>query len=132
MVCEDCGTETVHRLDGRLCCADCSLARIKPVGHKDDADKPMWHLLDVEFASAMVSILTFGAKKYSPFGWQGVANARERYYDALMRHTNAAWADPGSTDPEHGESHWAAVAVNAAFLWWLDRQPKQTKPETDE
>jgi hypothetical protein len=123
--CIGCGVKFDHGQRSPYCppCRvdyDQAMEAVRNKATKDDDGKPKWHLLDLSFTGAMVRILTFGAKKYAPDNWKVVDNARERYYDALMRHTNAAMDDPGSTDPEHGETHWAAVAVNAMFLWWLD------------
>jgi hypothetical protein len=84
-------------------------------GVKDDASKPMWHLLPWKAITGLVSVLTFGASKYSPNGWRTVPNGRDRYLAALLRHLSAMQMGE-EVDPESGLRHIDHVLCNAAFL----------------
>ena len=58
-------------------------------GIKLDQGKPRAGLMINDFGLALKKIsevTTFGADKYTPSGWCHVENAKERYFDAGMRH----------------------------------------------
>lgn len=58
-------------------------------GAKDDASKQRAALVLGGFAGALEEVIevgTFGAEKYTPNGWMHVNDARDRYFDAAMRH----------------------------------------------
>lgn len=88
-------------------------------GVKDDGGKLMWHLLPWKAVGALVSVLTFGAKKYSPNGWKAVPNAKDRYLAAALRHVSAH-ATGEKVDPESGLSHLSHAMCNIAFLIELE------------
>ena len=59
-------------------------------GAKLDKGKPRVGMFFACFPDALLEVArvaTFGAKKYSDFGWESVPNAIERYFDAECRHT---------------------------------------------
>ena len=95
-------------------------------GVKFDTDKPRWGLLPLEQVEQVVEILTFGAKKYSDDNWKRVENARERYFDAMMRHIKDYRLAKElnnhklKNDIESGKNHLAHVICNALFLMWFD------------
>jgi len=88
-------------------------------GKKFDNGKLEWHLVVWEYFESVVKVLMFGSKKYAPMNWQKVLNRRQRYIDAILRHT-IAYAKGEKLDPECGESHLACIGCNAMFLFWMD------------
>lgn len=88
-------------------------------GVKDDQLKLMWHLLPWTALNGLVKVLTFGATKYAPNGWQTVPNAKERYTAALLRHLHALSVGE-RLDPESGLRHIDHLLCNAAFLSELE------------
>lgn len=91
----------------------------KRVGVKDDHGKLMMGLIPHEAMVGLAEVLTFGANKYSPNGWQTVPNAKQRYEDALLRHIYASKAGE-LNDPESGLSHLKHALTNMAFLVYLE------------
>jgi len=88
-------------------------------GAKDDNGKPRWDLLPWKAIAGLVSVLTFGAKKYSPNGWRTVPNAKSRYTAALLRHLYCI-QNGELLDKESGLRHIDHLLCNAAFLAELE------------
>lgn len=88
-------------------------------GVKHDKGKVRYSLLPKSVLEKVLNVLEFGANKYSKDNWQQVPNARDRYYDAAMRHIQA-WYYGETKDPETGESHLAHAICCLMFLLWLD------------
>jgi hypothetical protein len=86
---------------------------------KKDAGKQRWDLLPLKVLAGVVSVLTFGAGKYSPNSWQLVDGAVGRYRAAMDRHWASIVLDSESTDPESGLLHAWHFACNALFLAWF-------------
>jgi len=91
-------------------------------GMKFDGEKIKTELLYKDFVEQLeeiAGVLTFGANKYAPRSWQTVPNGFERYYAALIRHTNAR--NKGELiDPESGRSHLSHAACCLLFMMGLD------------
>ena len=68
---------------------------------------------------SIVKVLEIGANKYSVDNWKRVPEARTRYYDAMMRHTDAWW-NGEKLDPEDGLHHLAHAGCCLLFLLWFD------------
>jgi hypothetical protein len=83
-------------------------------GRKDDAGKLRYSLIPPYALEQVAKCLTLGASKYAPDNWKYVDGAKERYLDALIRHTEAY--RKGETVDTEGNDHLAAIAVNALFL----------------
>lgn len=88
-------------------------------GTKYDQDKLQYTLIPPHALAEVARNLTIGLKKYKERdNWKKVANAEQRYLDALYRHAEAHRRgeiyDPDSSVPDM--PHLAAVAVNAMFL----------------
>jgi hypothetical protein len=99
-------------------------------GAKYDAGKPRAGLMVEDFAGALETVdavTTFGAKKYAPHSWATVPDARNRYYDAFIRHILKDAKDE-HIDAESGLPHLAHIAWNALALLELQvREGKQTE-----
>ncbi len=96
------------------------------IGRKDDTSKLRWSLLPKGTISQVLEILEFGAQKYEPDNWQHVPNAKQRYYDALMRHVDAWWKGE-KNDPESGKHHLAHAGCCVLFLLFLDGAEDSTE-----
>jgi hypothetical protein len=90
-------------------------------GAKLDAGKEKVGLVLLAFSKPLLEIAkvgTFGANKYSDDGWISVANAEQRYTDAMLRHLLAE--RESEIDEETGLLHAAQVAWNAlARLYFI-------------
>jgi hypothetical protein len=89
------------------------------MSEKHDAGKPRWSLLPRGVIRQVLAVLEFGASKYVPHAWQGVPDARRRYYDAAMRHVESWWSGE-KRDAESGLPHLAHAACCLLFLMWFD------------
>ncbi len=95
----------------------------KQPGLKYDAGKPLAGVLYEDFPTALqqiISVATFGAKKYARGNWKDVQDAEVRYWDAMHRHLLAYCSGPG-IDEESGESHLAHAAWCMLALMELPR-----------
>jgi Domain of unknown function (DUF5664) len=97
-------------------------------GIKHDQQKPRWSLLPAGTVAQVVAVLEFGAGKYALDNWKHVENARQRYYDALMRHVQAWWQGERQ-DPETGLHHLAHAACCILFLIWIDDNTTNNKDQ---
>jgi hypothetical protein len=86
---------------------------------KHDGGKLQWGLLPFQQVKHVVRVLMFGADKYGKRSWHKVPNARERYFDALMRHI-LAWKNGDKTDNESGLLTLAHAGCCLLFLMWFD------------
>ena len=89
---------------------------------KFDGEKIKTELLYKDFVNELEEIsevLTFGAKKYAARSWKNVDNGFERYYAALIRHTNARLKGE-MIDPESGKSHLSHAACCLLFMMGID------------
>lgn len=89
-------------------------------GIKFDNNKPRYSLLPKGAVNAVIDVLEFGAKKYEADNWQKVDNAKERYYNAAMRHIDKWW-NGEKHDPETNIHHLAHASTNLFFLMWFDK-----------
>ena len=82
---------------------------------KYDNGKIRPSLVPPEIIEQIARVREYGVKKYNdPENWRKVEP--QRYWDAVLRHTLAAWDDWQATDPESGLLHIAHIACNLAFL----------------
>jgi Domain of unknown function (DUF5664) len=86
-----------------------------PLGSKYDTGKLQFSLLPPNALMETVSVLTYGASKYSPDNWKYVSDAKKRYFDAMQRHV-WAWKSGESKDLETGKSHLAHAICCLLFL----------------
>ena len=93
-------------------------------GAKDDSGKLRYDLIPTALEEGVARVLTYGAferpradgsKGYGVNNWQGVKDARGRYYSALCRHMTAHRRGE-RVDKESGISHLSHAATNLAFL----------------
>lgn len=84
-------------------------------GVKHDDEKPRWNLLPMRALEPVVRVLMFGAKKYAVDNWKDVLNARERYFEAMMRHL-ADYQAGERFDHESGLPILGHVGCCLAFL----------------
>lgn len=88
-------------------------------GIKHDEGKLRYDLMPPHALEGLVKVLTFGANKYTPNGWQSIE--KERYVAALMRHLEA-YRKGESKDPESGQPHMYHILCCATFISELDRK----------
>jgi hypothetical protein len=97
-------------------------------GKKFDIGKERWSLFPKGALQQVLRVLEFGAQKYAPDNWKQVPNARQRYYDAMMRHIESWWSGE-KTDPETGIHHLAHAVCCALFCVWLDSDFQEHIPQ---
>jgi hypothetical protein len=100
-----------------------------PNGVKYDDKKIQMELLPLRELQEVARVLTYGAKKYAPDNWKKVANAKERYTGALLRHLTE-YREGNVFDHETCPDplrHIAQVACNALFLLYFELQDEITK-----
>jgi hypothetical protein len=93
-------------------------------GVKLDSGKLLMSLIPHEALTGLAEVLTFGANKYTPNGWQSVENAQQRYTDAFLRHY-CAHQTGEEIDPESGLSHLKHMLTNIAFLVYFEENTKK-------
>lgn len=82
---------------------------------KADAGKPKVSLVPMQIVRDIARIREYGCDKYhDPENWKRVE--KERYIDALGRHTLAFLNNPMGVDEESGLPHLWHLECNAAFL----------------
>jgi hypothetical protein len=94
-------------------------------GCKADQEKTRMDLIPAWVLEALGRVLTYGAKKYAPDNWKQVAEGKDRYYSALLRHL-LAWRSGESIDSESKLPHLWHVLCNVVFLvYFSDCTPPQ-------
>ena len=83
-------------------------------GRKDDQGKIRLDLMPPELITAIGSVLTMGAAKYTDRNWEK-GMKWGRVYAALQRHL-LAWHSGETADPESGMSHLWHAGCCIAFL----------------
>lgn len=85
------------------------------IGGKADAGKPRPSLVPAALIRGVMEVREYGTKKYhNQENWRTVE--RGRYWEAVLRHTLAAWNDWTEKDAESGIEHIKHIACNLAFL----------------
>lgn len=85
---------------------------------KETANKLNLSLVPPEILTAVASIREYGCRKYSdPNNWKGVP--ADLFWQAILRHINAAWDDWKKLDSESGMPHLWHIACNISFLCYL-------------
>lgn len=103
--------------------ADAPLTIMPNQEAKADAGKMRPSLVPPEIVTAIAKVREYGCRKYSdPDNWKRVEP--QRYWEAYLRHTLAAWEDYTSVDPESGLLHIEHAATNLAFLLALIQRDK--------
>ena len=97
------------------------IEQVRQTGMKFDSNKPRHSLLPKGAVNSVIEVLEFGAKKYSADNWQEVENAKERYYNAAMRHIDLWW-NGEKLDSETNVHHLAHAATNLFFLMCFDNK----------
>lgn len=89
---------------------------------KTDAGKPIFTWVPPAIIQAIERVRAFGNKKYhDPDNWRNVSP--DRYWQAYLRHTIAAWWDFRKKDKESGLRHIDHCACNLAFIMqFLDEE----------
>ena len=82
---------------------------------KTDAGKPIFTWVPPAIIRAIERVRAFGNKKYhDPDNWRQVSP--DRYWQAYLRHTIAAWWNFRKRDKESGLRHIDHCACNLAFI----------------
>ena len=87
---------------------------------KFDFAKDRHDLIPPEAITALAKILTHGATKYGPRGWER-GMEWGRLYAATQRHLLAFWAGENN-DPESAHPHLWHALTNIAFLLTYQRR----------
>lgn len=92
--------------------------------------KARMSLLDPDFLMEMARVMDFGTQKYAEEDWRDNDKVTvKKRMDSLGRHEakfNSTTED--DVDEETGQSHLAAIAVNAMICWWIAKN----RPERDD
>ena len=88
-------------------------------GVKYDGGKLEWSLIPLQSLREIIKALMHGAKKYAPHNWMKVEHAKDRYWDAAMRHLTD-WKDGEQMDRESGLNHLAHAGCCILFILWHD------------
>lgn len=100
------------------------------VGKKFDGGKLQWSLLPFDALIGVIERFGKGAEKYGRDNWMQVEDAKNRYFDALMRHLSAYKMgqelddDPRFQDLKRGKYHLTAALWNLVALEYLDMREK--------
>ena len=93
-------------------------------GIKYDQDKTKWELLPWDEVEEVVEVLMLGAKKYAPDNWKVVPHAKNRYFDASIRHILSAF-NGEIDDSETGKQHLAHAVCCLLFWMWHNNDTQQ-------
>ena len=91
-------------------------------GAKDDGGKPNMNLVLGGFPDALLAVGrvgTYGANKYTPYGWHEVEDGVNRYLSALLRHY-IAYVKGNKLDGESYLPHLAHLAWNSLAVLQLE------------
>ena len=88
-------------------------------GKKYDSGKLRWCLLPLKTLEPIIKVLMHGSEKYEDYNWQKVPNAKERYYDALMRHITE-YQEGARIDKDSGLSVLGHIGCCVIFLIWFE------------
>lgn len=94
---------------------------------KADDGKIRMSLIPPSLLVEVGKCITFGANKYTDYGWKDVDASR--YKDALLRHLAAYLENEDSVDDETGYSHLSHAACNIAFL--IEKKKMETQEERE-
>ena len=95
---------------------------------KADAGKLQISLVPMQIVRDIAEVRMYGTAKYKdPENWKRVE--KQRYVDALLRHTLAWVDDPKSVDDESGIPHYKHMACNIAFLCEMESDEWQTREQ---
>lgn len=89
-------------------------------GVKYDEGKARWDLLPWEPMGDVVSVMTYGSKKYAPDNWKLVPQPERRYFAAAMRHLQKHRL--GETHDGDGQRHLACAVCDLLFLIHFEQQ----------
>lgn len=83
---------------------------------KNCQDKALIHLVPLNVIQEVAIVYTSNFAQYGE-DWKGLPNAKDIFYDAMMRHL-IAWHSGEKVDPDDGKLHIIKVVGNAIFLAW--------------
>lgn len=92
------------------------------------ADKGKLHIsyVPMQIVRDIAEVREYGTAKYhDPENWKRVE--KQRYVDALLRHTLAWVDDPKSVDEESKIPHYKHMACNLAFICAMEEYEKTDK-----
>lgn len=99
----------------------------KPIGKKEDQEKPDYSLLYYPWLEDTIRVLMHGAKKYGRNNWQHLDEGIYRCASAIMRHA-AAILSGEYLDQETGLQHTAHIACEAMFIhYFINQDRKKTQ-----
>jgi len=90
-------------------------------GCKYDKGKARWSLIPLDVIQGAADVFTFGANKYSDYGWQqGVLERPDKYISALMRHITE-YQSGQRIDEDSGMPTMDHILCNCIILGWYDK-----------
>ena len=89
-------------------------------GTKNDAGKIRPALIDPEFLEEMAYVLTKGAEVHGDYNWQKLEI--DRIQNSLFRHMLKYLSGQLTDEDYPNGQHLAAIAVNAMFLYYLEKE----------
>jgi len=93
---------------------------------KADQGKPILSLVPTAIIYSIEKVRQFGVKKYhDPDNWRKVST--QKYWDAVLRHTLAAWWNFRAKDQESGLMHIEHIACNLAFILELIKEGEENE-----
>lgn len=82
---------------------------------KADGAKIILSFVPRQIIYSIAKVRRYGVQKYKdPDNWKKVS--AQRYWEAVLRHTLAAWNDFRAKDQESGLMHIEHIACNLAFI----------------
>ena len=90
-------------------------------GVKYDDEKLPYHLVPFDVIDDIVRVQQYGAKKYTPNGWQTVPNGVERYISAAFRHMSS-FQQGQVLDTESGLPHLTHALCSLMYAHYLQKR----------
>ena len=123
-MCKNCGTNKTPPTACSICQDFSKWTQKNNQAIKADKGKPRISLVPPAIIEAIAEVREYGTAKYGTAeAWRQVE--KQRYVDALLRHTLGYMRNQEGKDEESGIAHIKHMACNIAFLLELDKEPQE-------